>query len=100
MPIGEWRTIGVRLKNEEISTLNLRLKQLGYDTLGEFAQALTKGIVSNRQLVEELAEVVADRVVNKLLTNTEPKELPLNMVEQLLLLMRQKGPPVGLEPTT
>lgn len=72
--------MGIRLKNDDVTAPNLRLKQLGYDSLGELTQAVTKGIISNRQLVEELAEVVADKVVNKLLTSAQPKGLPLNMV--------------------
>ena len=34
--MSNWRTVGVRLKEEQLATLNQRLKQLGYSSLNEF----------------------------------------------------------------
>ena len=66
--MSNWRTVGVRLKEEQVATLNQRLKQLGYSSLNEFVGGLTGGVITNRLLVEELAEALAGKIVNNLLT--------------------------------
>jgi hypothetical protein len=66
--MSDWRTVGVRLKEADVAQLNQRLKQLGYGSLNEFVGGITAGVVTNKQVVEELAEAIADRIVNKLLT--------------------------------
>ncbi len=72
--MSDWRTVGVRLKEEDVAQLNQRLKQLGYGSLNEFVGGITKGVVTNKQIVDELAEAVADRIVNKLLNSPLGKE--------------------------
>lgn len=67
--MSDWRTVGVRLKEEDVGQLNQRLKQLGYGSLNEFVGGITAGIVTNKQVVEELADVLAGKIVNKLLTS-------------------------------
>ena len=52
------------MTDDQIASLNQRLQQLGFATMGDYARALTEGVVGNEQLVEALA----DRVVNKMLT--------------------------------
>jgi hypothetical protein len=47
------------------------LKRLGYSSLNEFVDGLAGGAITNRQLVEELAEMMAGNIVNNLLTNAE-----------------------------
>ena len=54
----------MRMTDDQIASLNQRLQQLGFATMGDYARALTEGVVGNEQLVEALA----DRVVNKMLT--------------------------------
>ena len=51
-----------------MAILNLQLQKLGYATLGEFVGGLAEGVITNKQLVEELASTLADSVVNKMLT--------------------------------
>jgi hypothetical protein len=38
------------MKDDQIAALNLRLKQLGLETMGDYARALTEDVVGNRQL--------------------------------------------------
>ena len=47
------------------------MKQLGFETMGDYARALTDGVVGNRQLVDDLAEVIAEKMVVKM-TTTQP----------------------------
>ena len=67
----DWRTVGVSLKESDVANLNLRLKQLGYNTLNEFVHAMIDGKVSLDQLSKDggLADAIAEKIVNKLLTN-------------------------------
>ena len=77
--MSDWRTVGVRLKGEDVAQLNLRLKQLGYGSLNEFVGGITAGVVTNKQVVEELADVLAGKIVNKLLTsNPQPESIRTN----------------------
>lgn len=57
------------MTDEQIAALNLRLQQLGFVTMGDYARALTEGVVGNRQLVEDLAETLASKLVVKMTTN-------------------------------
>ena len=54
-----------------MANLNQRLKQLGYGSLNEFVGGIAAGVVTNRQVVEELADVLAGKIVNNL-TPLEP----------------------------
>lgn len=58
----------MRMTDDQIAILNQRLQQLGFETMGDYARALTEGIVGNEQLVEALA----DRIVVKMTTNAAP----------------------------
>jgi hypothetical protein len=72
--------VGVRLKEEQAALLNQRLQQLGYATLGELVGGLAEGVITNKQVVEELGDGVASRVVNKMLTGQPVlRELPQAM---------------------
>ena len=64
-----WKSVTVRLKEEDIALLNQRLKQSGFSSLGGFVRAFTQGIITNDRLVEPLAEKVADRIVVKMSTS-------------------------------
>ncbi len=66
--MSNWRTVSVRLKEEQVAMLNQRLKHLGYGSLNELVGGLTVGVVTNRQVVEELADVLAAKIVNNLTT--------------------------------
>ena len=70
--MSNWRTVGVRLKDEQVAVLNQRLGQLGYSTLSELVGGIASGVITNKQLVEELADVLSNKIVNKLLTK-QPK---------------------------
>jgi hypothetical protein len=70
--VGNWRTVGVRLKEEQLAVLNQQLQKLGYATLGELVGGLADGVITNKRLVEDLAEVLSDRIVNKMLTVRSP----------------------------
>lgn len=67
--MGNWRTVGVRLKDEQVAVLNQRLGQLGYSTLSGLVGGLADGVITNKQLVEDLVDVLSDKIVNKLLTS-------------------------------
>ncbi len=67
--MSDWRTVSMKLKEEQVAALNLRLKQLGFDTMGDYARALTEGVVGNQQLVDDLAEAIASKMVVILTTN-------------------------------
>ena len=74
--MGNWKSVTVRLKEEDVASLNQRLAQAGYNTLGEMARAFTQGILTNNQLVEPLADAIADRIVVKMSTLSESMEFP------------------------
>ena len=73
--VGNWRTVGVRLREEQVAQLNQQLQKLGYATLGELVGGLADGVITNKQLVEDLADVLSDRIVNKLLTTSPVQRL-------------------------
>ena len=75
--MGNWRTVGVRLKDEQVAVLNQRLGQLGYSTLSELVGGPADGVITNNQLVEDLADVLSERIVNKLLTTSPVQRLQL-----------------------
>ena len=62
----------MRMTDDQIAVLNQRLQQLGFETMGDYARALTEGVVGSRQLVEELATAIADKIVVKMTTNAAP----------------------------
>ena len=62
----------MKMTEEQLATLNLRLQQLGFATLGDYARALTEGVVGSRRLAEELAETLASKLVVKMTTNATP----------------------------
>ena len=76
--MSDWRTVSVRLREEQVANLNQRLKQLGYGSLNELVGGIAAGVVTNRQVVEELADLLAAKIVNSL-TTLQPRlgELPL-----------------------
>jgi len=59
----------MRMTDDQIAALNLRLQQLGFSTMGDYARALTEGVVGNEQLVGTLVEAIADKIVVKMTTN-------------------------------
>jgi len=67
----QWKTVGVRLSETELATLNQRLVQSGFKSLGELVRAYTIGLIDNGHLVDPLADKIADRIVNKLLASTD-----------------------------
>ncbi|HET8858227.1 MAG TPA: hypothetical protein VFM28_11930 [Nitrososphaeraceae archaeon] len=42
----EWRTIGVRIRNSELSLLNRQLDRLNYTTLGDLVKDLVAGKIT------------------------------------------------------
>ena len=63
--MSDWRTVSIKLKHDQIAAHSLRLKQLGFETMGDYARALTEGVVGNKQLVDELAEAIAEKMLSK-----------------------------------
>ena len=62
----------MKMTDDQLAGLNLRLQQLGFGTMGDYARALTEGVVGNEQLVGTLADAIADRIVVKMTTNATP----------------------------
>ena len=58
--MGVSKSVTVRMKIEDIASLNQRLAQSGFDTLGEMVRAYTQGIILYNQLVESFAETRQD----------------------------------------
>ena len=67
--------MGERPKEEQVAMLNQQLQKLGYATLGELVGGLADGVITNKQLVEELADALSDRIVNRLLTTSPEQRL-------------------------
>ena len=80
--MSDWRTVSIKMKDDQIAALNLRLKQLGFETMGDYARALTEGVVGNRQLVDDLAEAIAEKMVVKMTTSSLGKERNLGEDER------------------
>jgi hypothetical protein len=70
------------MKEDQVAALNLRLKQLGFETMGDYARALTEGVVGNRQLIDDLAEAIAEKMVVKMTTSPLGKEPNLSKYER------------------
>ena len=51
----------MKMTEEQLATLDLRLQQLGFLTMGDYARALTEGLVGSRQLDEELVRSLLAR---------------------------------------
>jgi len=70
--VGKWHTVSMKVTDEQLAALNQRLQQLGFGTMGDYARALTQGVVGNRQLVEDLAETLVAKLVVKMTTSAAP----------------------------
>ena len=92
------RTLGVRLTEDEIALLNGKLSTLGYATLSDFVHSWIEDRVTSKQLTEDLANSLTERigaVVQQKLTNSAlvwPK-MPISRVNS------EGAPEVGFEPT-
>jgi len=75
--VGKWRTVSMKLTDDQVAGLNLRLQQLGFDSMGDYARALIDGVVGNEQMVGTLADCIADRIVVKMTTNLTQQRLQL-----------------------
>jgi hypothetical protein len=65
----------MKLTDDQVAGLNLRLQQLGFDSMGDYARAFTEGVVGNEQLVGTLADSIADKIVVKMTTNLTQQRL-------------------------
>ena len=74
-------TVGVRLKDTEVATLDQKLKQSGFNTLGDLVRAYNEGLLTNGHLLEPLADAISAGVVNKLLTSADAPLANLNLKE-------------------
>jgi hypothetical protein len=80
--MSDWRTVSIKLKEDQIADLNLRLQQLGFETMGDYVRALTGGVMGNKQLVDELAEALVEKMVVKMTTSPLGKEPNLDKDER------------------
>ena len=92
--MSDWRTVSIKMKDDQVAALNLRLKQLGYETMGDLARALTDGVVSNQLLVDDLADAIASKLVVKMTTMQPVPRVQTPTFE------REKEPRAGFDPTT
>lgn len=60
-----FKSLTVKMKADDIAVLNQRLKQCGFETLGDLARAFANGMVTSKELVQPLA----DQIAVKLLSN-------------------------------
>lgn len=58
----QWKTIGIRVKESDIPSLNLELKRLGYSSLRELVDAVIAG--SFHTQISEISRVLAEEFVN------------------------------------
>ena len=64
--MADWKTVGVRLREEEVGSLNIRLKQFGYETLGDFVRAVALGQIDPSKLANsDFADQLAVKIVNQ-----------------------------------
>ena len=68
-----FKKIGITLKEDELAALNLRLKSLGYGSLADLARAVANGVITNRVLIDELAQSLVDKIASKLLAIVEQR---------------------------
>ncbi len=69
------KSIAVSLKDEDVATPHLKLKQWGFESLNEYVKGIVSGKISTPQLIDELATLIADKITSRLLV----KELPLSV---------------------
>ena len=84
----------MKLTEDQVAGLNLRLQQLGFETMGDYARALTEGVVGNKQLVCTLADSIVERIVVKITTNLTQQRL---QQPQAMRSVRSPGFEPGLQ---
>lgn len=47
--MGKWRTVGVRLKEEQVAALNQRIGQLGHVTFSERVGGVASGVINQEE---------------------------------------------------
>ena len=73
------RTIGIKLNEEQIAALNLKLKQSGYTSIADMVRAyLSSSFSTNEESLERLSDLVSQKVVQKLTLSTLAKAQPEN----------------------
>ncbi len=68
---GKWKTVGVRVKEEDLDVLNTKLRNNGFNTLNEFVHAWIKGDYpnfENNDEVERLINRIRDKGIKDPLT--------------------------------
>jgi hypothetical protein len=55
------RNICFKIQDSDLATLNLRLSNLGYESVGAFVRAFARGMIPNDVLGESLAVAIAER---------------------------------------
>ena len=67
----EWKTVGIRVKEDDLFILNQKLQLNGFKTLNEFVHAWIRGeypLHENNEQVEELIKKVRDKGIKDPLT--------------------------------
>ena len=75
------RTIGFKIEDGDLASLNQRLICLGYESIGPFVRDFARGLISNNVLVEELAKALSERLQQQ--SNPEVNER-LTLIEKTL----------------
>jgi hypothetical protein len=79
----EWRTIGVRIRNSELSILNRQLDRLNYSTLGELVKDLVNGKITRVTEDQQIDIMNKNMQGNGQITNLSGK--PFDFYKQINL---------------
>ncbi len=74
----------MKMTEEQLATLNLRLQLLGLETMGGYIRVLTEGVEGNEHLVDTLAYALANRIVVKMTTSPDPSTDASQSMKSLL----------------
>ncbi len=68
----EFKKIGLSLRSDDVVLLNQRLKENGFDSLGDLVRCFLKGGITNSDLVRPLAIEIASLIALNTQSSLEP----------------------------
>ena len=68
----EFKKLGLSLRSEDLVLLNQRLKETGFDSLGDLVRCFLKGGLTNADLVRPLAMEIASQIALTTQSSLEP----------------------------